>query len=69
MYATNIVATLTLGLQQSVKCKGLWGWKCVYVWNTFSQMEENAKDETQWFPSAPPLWKLHLCECCKPLKP
>jgi hypothetical protein len=23
------VTTLTLGLQQSVKCKGPWGWECV----------------------------------------
>ncbi len=31
--------------------------ECVQLWNTFSQMGENAKDRTQWFPSALPLWE------------
>jgi len=37
---------LTLGWRQSVKCKGPWGWECVQVSNTLSQMGESAMDET-----------------------
>jgi hypothetical protein len=42
--------------------------KCVWVWNTLSQMGENVRDGTQWLPSAFPFWELHLCgslECSK----
>ncbi len=39
------------------------------MWNTLSQLGENARDEAQWLPSALSLWKLHLsegCECSEP---
>jgi hypothetical protein len=63
------VITLTLSSQQNVKCKGLWGQECDYVWNILSQMGENARNEVQWFPSALPLWESHSCESCKCAKP
>jgi hypothetical protein len=40
--SNNSVATLTMGSRLSAKRKGPWGRKCVYVWNTLSQMGESA---------------------------
>jgi len=65
--SNNSVATLTMGSWLSVKCKGPWGGKCVYVWNTLSQMGESARYEAQWLPSG--LWELHSCESCERSKP
>jgi hypothetical protein len=42
---SQLYATLTLGSQLSVKCKGPWGWKSMFKGEThFHKMGESAKD-------------------------
>ncbi len=41
---------------------------CLSVKHTFTN-GKSAKDEAQWFPSALPLWELHLCESCECSEP
>jgi hypothetical protein len=43
--------------------------ECVWVWNTLSQMGENARDGSQCLANALPLWELHLCRSPKCLEP
>jgi hypothetical protein len=43
--------------------------KCVWMWNTLSQMVENARDGVQQLPNALRLWELHSCESLECLKP
>jgi hypothetical protein len=60
----NIGFTTKCGVQGPMRPK-----ECVYVWNTFSQMGESARDGTQWLTNALTLWELHYYKSCKCLKP
>jgi hypothetical protein len=55
-YNPNIGFATKYQVQRPMKPK-----ECVQIWNTFSQMGENARDGAQWLPSAFPLWELHSC--------
>ncbi len=48
-----------LNIRFAIKCKvqgPMRSRECVQLWNTFSQMGENAKDGTHWFPNVLPFW-------------
>ncbi len=52
---------LNIGFTTKWKVQGLMMSKeCVQVWNTLSQMRENAKDGSQWLPSVISVWESPL---------